>query len=229
VIAGLWVVGVLIAFVRARVGRSAPNTLIMAASGVLLLGAAGLLWNTLRMPLPLSSPGLPQPTEAEAVSIFTPLHANVYRAFDYTRESDIYDALARSVDGPMLDAIYNDVYRGLVMQEEGGAVARVRKVSLLESSLLPATPQVTAPSDGFRIRARWRVEGVVYHWGHSHIRENEYAAEYRVASRPGGWRIVDAIPLEQRRIQTPEQAASQASTDAPSTTPAGQESPRKPQ
>ena len=228
-IAILWLLGVLVAFIRARMAGTSPSRLAMGASGVLLLGASGLLWNTLRTPLPTSTPVHPQPTEAEAVSIFTPLHANVYRAFDYTQESDIYDALARSVDGPMLDAVYNDVYRGLVMQEEGGAVARVRKVSLMETSLLSPKPDAAVPADGFRIRARWRVEGVVYHWGHSHTRENEYAAEYRVASRAGGWRIVDAVPLEQRRIQTPEQAASQATTETPPTTPSQQTMPRKTQ
>ena len=50
------------------------------------------------------------------------------------------------------------------------------------------------------VNARWQVEGVVYHWGHSHSRLNEYRARYTVASVSQGWRIVGVEPLEQRRV-----------------------------
>jgi len=46
------------------------------------------------------------PGHAEALAIFQPLHANIYRAFDYTDEGEIYDALARSVDGALLARTY---------------------------------------------------------------------------------------------------------------------------
>jgi hypothetical protein len=162
----------------------------------------------------------PVPPDEQALAIFAPLHANIYRAFDYTRETEIYDALAQSVDGPMLEAIYNDVYRGLIMQEEGGALARVKSVIPIATDIVGAAPPEAggdrAPSNpdspGFVVRARWRVLGVVYHWGHSHSRTNEYAAEYTIRARAGGYRIVAALPLEQRRIEPESQASSPAST-----------------
>lgn len=217
-VAALWA-----AFVIAARSRPAPRPVWagggpVAASGVAAGLLAVVLLPALRVPLPQSRPKAALPTEAEALAIFAPLHANIYRAFDYTREVDIYDALARSVDGPLLDGIYGDVYASLIMREEGGALSRVKAVEPLRSEARPAT----VGADGaarFVVSTRWRVEGVVYHWGHSHARVNEYAAEYDVAARPGGWRIVGSRPLEQRRVQTPEQAASAAALEAASPPP----------
>ena len=68
------------------------------------------------------------PAVAAAETIFTPLPRDIYRAFDYVEEGEIYDALARSVQGDLLDELYQQVYRSLIMHEEGGAVSRVQAV-----------------------------------------------------------------------------------------------------
>lgn len=136
----------------------------------------------------------------EAVQAFRPLHANMYRAFDYVAEVDIYDALARSVDGPLLAKTYDDIYRSLIMHEEGGAVSRIRSVIPGETSV----ERIEMDDLGHPravLTARWRVEGVVFHWGHSHSRTNEYLATYTLASSSGAWRIVDILPLEQKRVE----------------------------
>ncbi len=142
----------------------------------------------------------PLPTPAEALVIFQPLHANIYRAFDYTTESEIYDALARSVDGPLLGKTYDDIYRSLILQEEGGALCRVKSVTLIQSKVEALTRNPQRQTAELILDARWRVEGVVYHWGHSHARVNEYRARYTIAAMPAGWRIVAVEPLEQRRV-----------------------------
>jgi len=214
------------AFAGFSAHRRRPTRLAVVGvlAGVTAFATAGL-WRLDASSL-IGTP-LPKLTNEEAMNIFQPLHSNIYRAFDYSSESDIYDALARSVDGPMLDKVYQEVYRGLVMQEEGGAVSRVKSVDVLESSVRDVGIDKATKAASFVVEAKWRVEGVVYHWGHSHTRTNEYRAEYMVAGGDDGWRIVFAKPLEQRRIQTPEQAASEAalmestpnnSTDAPNTT-----------
>jgi hypothetical protein len=145
------------------------------------------------------------PSAAEAEEIFLPLHANIYRAFDYTAESDIYDALAQSVDGPLLDTLYNQVYRGLIMQEEGGAVSRVMAVRPVEMAVesIGIVPDDGRP--GFDVLARWQVDGKVTHWGHSHERTNEYQARYTVLQTEQGWRIGGSQVQEQSRVSaTPE-------------------------
>ena len=148
------------------------------------------------------------PTTPEAEAIFAPLHANIYRAFDYTEESEIYDALARSVDGPLLDRLYNEVYQSLVMREEGGAVARVERVTPETTTV--SDIGVLAPDDtaGFRVDHRWRVDGMVHHWGHSHSLTNVYRADYTVRHTVDGWRIADSRLVEQARVDSKPGAES---------------------
>ena len=95
---------------------------------------------------------------------------NVYRAFDYHSESDIYDALARSVQGDLLADLYLKIKQGLIMQEQGGAVARVQEVKVIK-----AEPVEGKSQNGFAERVTWQVEGTVEHWGHIHLRVNEYS------------------------------------------------------
>jgi hypothetical protein len=145
------------------------------------------------------------PSAEQAEQIFEPLHANIYRAFDYTSESDIYDALAQSVDGPLLDSLYNQIYRGLIMQDQGGAVSRVQAVRPLE---IVVDSIGLIPDDGrygFDVTARWQVDGRVTHWGHGHERTNEYLARYTVLQTEQGWRIGGSQVQEQSRVSaTPE-------------------------
>lgn len=156
------------------------------------------------------------PTTQEALAIFQPLHTNIYRAFDYVDESDVYDALARSVDGPLLDTLYNQIYRSLIMQDQGGAVSRVETVTPVETEItsIGALP----PDDriGFSVLARWQVEGAVYHWGHSHRRTSEYLAEYNVVEAADGWRIAGNRVLEQKRIAAYDGGAAMPTPSGPS-------------
>ncbi len=207
---------------RVGVGLSARARFPARRGHLRIAGALALVAGAVTWPLEQSewrqAPGAaPRPTDAEALRVFAPLHANIYRAFDYTREGDIYDALARSIDGALLDQVYGEVYRSLVMQEEGGALSRVRAVHPLETTIATTLP-ASEPA-GFTVRAAWSVEGVVYHWGHSHERTTAYDAEFDVAPRESGWRIVAHRPLAQRRMETPEQAASPAAVNAPRAVP----------
>lgn len=139
------------------------------------------------------------PSEQEAEAIFTPLHANLYRAFDYVKESDIYDALAQSADGPFLDTIYRTIFRGLVMEEEGGAVARVARVKPLSIEV----EEIGLTTDGrpaVQLRCQWRVDGVVSHWGHAHARSNVYSARWSLEETEPGWRLSGLEILEQDRV-----------------------------
>lgn len=140
------------------------------------------------------------PTPDEARDAFEPLHANIYRAFDYTEESDIYDALAQSVDGELLQTLYDQIYRSLIMYEEGGALSRVETVEPVSTDIESIGVLEGGDRRGFQVLARWRVTGVVVHWGHSHTRTNEYLAAYTVGSTADGWRIVGNEVREQMRI-----------------------------
>ena len=60
----------------------------------------------------------------QALAVFRPLHANIYRAFDYDTESDVYDALERVVEGKLLDRLYDEIYTDLVLADDGARSAR---------------------------------------------------------------------------------------------------------
>jgi len=134
-------------------------------------------------------------------AIFELLHQNIYRAFDYERDEEVYDALAQSVTGELLDWTFQEIYRSLILSDEGGARARVSLVKPLsweavelnerESSALKLESSGLKARElgAFAARYRWRVIGEVSHWGHSHRRVNDYEARYAVAHGPKGWRI----------------------------------------
>lgn len=141
--------------------------------------------------------------DAEAIAIFESLHRNIYRAFDYTDEGAVYDALAQSVDGVMLDTIYNDVYQSLIMRDQNGAVSKVVRVEVDDAFVIDADDETIRAAYGgaaYEVRCNWRVDGLVTHFGHSHSRTNAFSAVYTVAPREAGWRIVGAEIIEQRRI-----------------------------
>lgn len=121
---------------------------------------------------------------ARANSIFQSLHKNIYRAFDYRDENEIYDALARSIAGPLLEEVYLDVKRQLVMQEQGGALARVTQVQWLDSR-----PNIALEDNALCVHARWNVRGTVEHWGHIHDRTNQYEATFRLEPTNNAWKI----------------------------------------
>jgi hypothetical protein len=117
-----------------------------------LLIGAWLAGDFARFPL---GAGDPLPTEEEALEVFAPLHANVYRAFDFTEEGDVYDALALCVEGPLLERLYEEIYRSLAQEEAGGAVGRVQGLTPLEAhvverELLDGLPQ-------YGVEARWQL------------------------------------------------------------------------
>ena len=202
---GLFVVGgvvVLAGFVLARSsGSNGPVLIAAVIEGPFILAATLCLVFDVGVIRLESGPSLPDAVAAEA--IFRPLHANTYRAFDFVEEGDIYDALARSVEGDFLDELYRTIFRGLVMQEEGGAVARimeVRPVSIAVGEIGIAADEQGVERPVFTVDCRWQVEGVVSHWGHAHSRTNEYFATWSVAEEADGWRLTGVEILEQDRV-----------------------------
>lgn len=177
--------------------RSASDSALRrrgALVAVALLAGSVAARDVARVPLG----GADLPSEDQARAVFTPLHANLYRAFDFEREGDVYDALARSVEGDLLDQLFDQVYRSLRNEDAGGAVSRVRSVEVLEAVVSDLAAVGGRPS--FEVEALWQVEGAVVHWGHAHTRTNEYRARYGVRGGEQGWRIFSTQVLAERRV-----------------------------
>ncbi len=121
---------------------------------------------------------------------------NVYRAFDFRREEQSYDVLARSVKGDLLAEIYLETRRGLELANQGGARAKVKEIELgkLSSEAAPGL------GGGFTALATWKVTGSVGHWGHVHQRRNQYRATLHVAPVDGEWKLVGLDILEEQRL-----------------------------
>ena len=130
-----------------------------------------------------------------ASHVLATLVKNIYRSFDYRDDSDVYDALAQSVDGSLLQKLYLQIKRSLLMAEQSGASCRVRQV------ILESCDPASMPGKPDRFLCRWRVTGTVEHWGHIHTRENEYEAFYRVGRRDGKWKITNLEVLNEKRVR----------------------------
>jgi hypothetical protein len=119
---------------------------------------------------------------------------NVYRAFDYRQEEQVYDILGRSVEGDLLEEIYLETRRGLELASQGGARARVKEIELTEISAREGE------EGAFVARVSWNVFGSVGHWGHVHTRSNRYEAELEIAPRDGVWKLAGLEILDEQRL-----------------------------
>jgi len=118
---------------------------------------------------------------------------NIYRAYDYREQSDVYDALKYSVTGELLEELFLEIQTGLRMQEQGGAVASVREVRI--ESIKPEKETNT-------LLCIWNVTGTVEHWGHIHTRENQYSARITLdTSAAGKGRISGFEVTDEKRVR----------------------------
>ena len=171
-----------VALAAAALVRRRPRWLTLAV-GLALAGVAAFAAS--------GSTRLSQERSAEVVAGL--LH-NVYRAFDFRDEERIYDTLERSVAGDLLEQIYLETRRGLELQSQGGARAKVKTVEL------DAIETEPAEGGAFTARANWQVGGSVGHWGHLHERRNRYRANLSVAPVDGAWRLTRVEILEEERL-----------------------------
>jgi hypothetical protein len=129
---------------------------------------------------------------------------NVYRAFDFREEDDVYDKLALSVDGELLEDIYLQNRKSFSVQQAGGAQAKIKSVDVIEAS----ASRLQSGSLGYAIKARWTALGTVGHWGHLHQRMNQYDAIINVEDSNGVWKITGMELLEEQRIDPTIKSAS---------------------
>lgn len=130
----------------------------------------------------------------KANEIVAALLHNVYRAFDFRQEEQIYDVLEQSVEGDLLAQIYLETRRGLELANQGGARAKVKNIEMVELDTR------AGDGGGFVAAATWNVGGSVGHWGHIHERRNQYRAELTIQPVAGTWKLTDLEILEERRL-----------------------------
>ena len=139
---------------------------------------------------------LPEMDSEKLTALTTDLLNNVYRAFDFRTEDQVYDRLALTLEGAVLEQTYLDQREALRIERAGGADARVEALETV------AVQRLESESAGeLRLKAEWIVRGSVGHWGHIHRRTNGYEAEISIAPVEGSWKIRDFDILSQERLQ----------------------------
>ena len=181
---------------KTRGGRRTLCMALLPASLLLTIFAREAMVVTIDAPF--AGPP-PLPTTEAADEIFRPLHANLFRAFDYVAPADVYDQLGKSVDGELLEQLFDEVFAKLTLEEAGGAQARVTAVRIQRLDI----DDIGVLSDGatsFSAFVSYELDGRVFHWGHIHERTTAYESRYVVTARPEGWRITHAQPIGSERV-----------------------------
>ena len=187
VAAGLLLVGV------ARRRRRSPHGLALARVTVALAVLVGPL-GTVAIALPWSEGWTPGAREAQG--ILARILPNVYRSLESRSESAVFDRLALSVTGETLTDVYLDHRKVLLMEERGGARARVEAVEVVAVDTVEATE-----SGAFWAEAVWTVGGTVTHFGHRHFRQNRYDARVEVVPDQGVWKLRTVEILDEQRLR----------------------------
>jgi hypothetical protein len=133
-------------------------------------------------------------SEPEAKELVNQLLKNTYRAFDFRMEGDVYDKLALCNDEQLLQNIYLDTRKSMVIENQGGIEAKVNEV------FIKTVQKVDEIGEGMGYQCNWIVKGEVGHWGHKHQRINEYDAIIRIKAVDGSWKMYDLEIIEEKRL-----------------------------
>ncbi|MBW2510034.1 MAG: hypothetical protein JRE81_15500 [Deltaproteobacteria bacterium] len=150
---------------------------------------------TLEIPIPSE---VRAPSGEEAAPTIHALLYNVYRALDFRDEGVVFDRLAQSLAGDVLERVYLEMRKGLRLENQGGARVRVREVDLL--SVIPLHAE---GAGALRYRTQWNATGSVGHCGHTHMRTNQYEADLTLARIEAQWKIADIQILQEQRVTAP--------------------------
>ena len=167
---------------------------LVAAALLIVIGVAAVPFGQVSV----AKPAVIAPTlsKVEAKAVLQSLLGNVYRAFDFREEDDVYDKLAHSVNGDLLSDVYLQSRKSLKIQRAGGAQAKVKEVEVLHVDAKDNPEQ----SFSYDLTAKWSALGTVGHWGHVHTRKNVYDALVTVDVVDGVWKISGLELLEEKRV-----------------------------
>ncbi len=184
-----WGIGLLVFFVGLVQSMGSKKVLtITAAAAVATVG--GMQWS--------QTPGVELPISDEQTDeVFADLHQNLFRAFDFHAEEDVYDALAQTTHGPLLKEIYLNMRRSLEMKEQGGAVTNLDRIEIISGHVLDESIVGTIlQAPDFTYQCTWELEGTVEHWGHIHRRTNRYVGKFNVQNIDGYWKLTDFLAID---------------------------------
>ena len=135
------------------------------------------------------------PSEMESKRILQGLMLNTYRAFMLDNDEEIYDVLARSVEGEFLSQVYLQNREALRIDATEGALSFVDRLDV------KSIESMNRLKDGaIAIVASWDVYGSVRHWNHIHFRCNTYKAEVTIVPTEKYWKLTGIQLLDEQRV-----------------------------
>ncbi|MCA9039734.1 MAG: hypothetical protein KDA65_05230 [Planctomycetaceae bacterium] len=192
----LCLVGAFVLLLRSR-RLTMPGLLLVVGLGMAFIPFARIdAANWIAPPAKLS--------ESEAKNLFDDLLRNIYYAMENRQEEKIYDSLEQAVAGEMLSDLYLQMKKELVIEEQGGPVARVTDVKIISSEISePNLDEATGQLDprAFSVDGHWQVVGTVEHWGHIHSRTIEYRGLFEVSPVDHKWKITGLMVKSENRIK----------------------------
>jgi len=171
---------------------------LLIGLAVLFVAGSVVLYPVLKVAVAKPAVLAPKMSDENAVNVLNSLLKNIYRSFDFREEEDVYDRLATSVSGDLLSEIYLQNRKSMVVTQAGGARARVKAVEILDVDVKSLADHPL----GRLFHATWTATGTVGHWGHIHMRKNQYEANITVEPVEGAWKITGLELLEEKRIDS---------------------------
>jgi hypothetical protein len=175
---------------------------IVAAVALVIIGALSVPYARVSIARPAAIAGTLD--DQQATVLLEMLLKNVYRAFDFREEEDVYDKLAISVSGELLADVYLENRRSFAVQAAGGAQAKVKEINIRNAS----AERLDDLALGYALRGQWTAMGTVGHWGHVHTRQNFYDAIVTIEAVAGTWKITALEVIEENRIDPSAAAIS---------------------
>ncbi len=196
-------VGGVLALLLAAVCLRLKSAIVRWTIAGLLVLAAAVVWQPSAMTIQHPWQMLPELSPEEANRVFMSLHQGMYRSLDFGSEDRVYDVLAKTVDGDLLEDLYLQLRQSLEIRDQGGAIARIRSVSY-DAGQAADRRESRADWPGFEYHSTWTVAGTVEHWGHVHERQNQFHAVFTVEPRDGNWKFtrMDIEGQQQKSART---------------------------
>lgn len=163
----------------------------------LMLAAAFLVlpYGTLTVRNPFHEPQAPHGDDARRVA--SAVLFDTYQAFNLTKEEEVFDRLADSVTGDLVEDLYLDSRRRLNAGTREGTEVTVREVSVLE---IGEPKEREAGSGSFSYDCRWVVTSRVRHLQHIHHRQNIYGGVLTLTVEDDRWKIAHVELASEDRI-----------------------------
>jgi hypothetical protein len=134
-------------------------------------------------------------SDVETKRILRGLMLNTYRAFMLEKDEEIYDVLARSVEGEFLSEVYLQNKEALRIDATDVAASIVDRLDV------KSIESMKRLKDGaIAIVANWDVYGSVRHWNHIHFRCNTYKAEVTIVPTENYWKLTGIQLLDEERV-----------------------------